>query len=342
VPKIAKVLSSSGGTWRFCNARPVFSVLSPAELAQAANRGFSRRHGLDNGARMQVSKSTNLRLPGRKLLFLRQFRIGFFNFLLILMFAAPSNVARAVDLPAETGPAEYQSPPPAEFTWNGFYAGINVGGGVDHFGFEYDVNIIHHPNGFQQGTAGITSLGPLGGLQFGFNYELPFFHIVASIEIDDSAAGISGQTSVRNVLGSGAPFSTTFASKVDDFGSVRLRLGYAWGRFLPYLTAGFTFGVIETSYNFTTPGFLSSAESTAVRSGVFPHVGSSGMGIEYAIDSHFTVKTEYLYEFINARRVSFSPGDGTTVSFGTRTMYHIIRLGLNYKFNWLAPVAARY
>jgi outer membrane immunogenic protein len=294
--------------------------------------------------RVQVSKTEDLELLGR-VFFKQRFGSFFFCFLPLLILGvilgAASTAARAADLPAMMGPGEYEPPPPAEFSWNGVYVGFNVGGGIDHFGFGYALN-TPAPLGYAQGTAGITSLGPLGGLQFGFNYELPFFHIVASIEVDDSAAGISGQTSAIGALRSGAPFSATFASKFDDFGTGRLRLGYAWGRFLPYLTAGFTFGVIETSYNFSTPGFLSSVESTAVRSGVFPHVGNGGMGIEYAIDSHFTVKTEYLYEFINARRVLFSPGDGTTVSFGTRTMYHIIRLGLNYKFDFLPPAAVRY
>jgi hypothetical protein len=103
---------------------------------------------------------------------------------------------------------------------------------------------------------------------------------------------------------------------------------------------------VGTSYTFATPGFFSSAASTAVRSGVFPHVGCGGIGAEYAIDSHFTVNAEYLYEFIKARRNYFTPGDGSTIAFGTRTMYHTGRIGLNYKFDWLSPapppVTAKY
>ena len=34
--------------------------------------------------------------------------------------------------------------------------------------------------------------------------------------------------------------------------------------------------------------------------------------------------------------------DGSSVSFGTRTMYHLVRLGLNYKFDFSPPVAAKY
>jgi outer membrane immunogenic protein len=296
--------------------------------------------------RMQVSNRRNFWGLGRAVLFARHFRIVFSGFLLISMFAAGSNAARAADLASQLEPSEYLLPPPSEYTWNGFYGGINVGGGVDHFGFEYFL-FPPFPGRFSDGSAGITALGPVGGVQFGANYTLPFFNIVAGIEIDNSAAGISGQTTVQNsFVSKKLPYSATFATRVDDFGTARLRLGYAWGRFLPYLTAGFTYGVIETGYDFSSPRFFSSAVSTAVRSGVFPHVGNGGMGVEYAIDSHFTVKTEYLYDFIDARRVLFSPGDETTVSFGTRTMYHIVRLGLNYKFDWqlpvLAPVNARY
>jgi outer membrane immunogenic protein len=52
------------------------------------------------------------------------------------------------------------------------------------------------------------------------------------------------------------------------------------------------------------------------------------------------VKAEYLYVFINARWAVFNPGDGSSIQFNTRTMYHVARVGLNYKFDWLSPLAA--
>ncbi len=327
------------GPWRNCNAPSDFSVLAPPDLRRQQTAALVT--GMASAMeRIQVSKSRILGIPGKAFLLMPRSGIIFSSFLVILILALPSYVALAADLPAGIGPAEYQPPPPAEFNWNGFYAGINAGGGLDHFGFKYYV-APPRPGLFSQGSSGITALGPVGGLQLGANYTLPFSQFVAGIEIENSATGISGQTTVHSPFQSKLPYSATFATRVDDFGSARLRIGYAFGRLLPYLAAGLTFGVIETSYNFSSPLFVNSAVSTAVRSGVFPHVGNGGIGIEYAIDSRFTVRTEYFYEFINARRVVFSPGDGTAVSFGTRTAYHIVRLGLNYKFDWLAP-AARY
>ena len=259
---------------------------------------------------------------------------------LLLLGALPAGAgaARAADLPS-TMQAPVFEPPPPEFNWTGFYLGIHAGGGVDHFAFPF---IILVPGGrILQGTNGITATGPFGGLQAGFNYELPFFHIVAGVEIDNSASGIRGQTAANGTLifTGGQQATATFGSKFEDFGTARLRLGYAWGRFLPYFTCGFTYGTIDTFYSVDAPGFVNAGSSTATRSGIFPHVGAIGIGAEYAIDPHFTVKVEYLYDFINARWTVFDPVPGSSIQFNTRTMYHIARVGLNYKFDWLSPLA---
>ena len=253
-------------------------------------------------------------------------------------YAAAYEPVRAADLPSAVSPV-FEPPPPAAFSWTGFYAGVNVGGGIDHFAFPYAVN-VPGPNGYTQGRDGITAGGPIGGIQAGYNYELPFWHLVAGVEIDVEAAGIVGQTRVNGALGSGLPVSATFGSKFEDFGTGRVRLGYAWGRLMPYVTAGFTFATTETFYDVVAPGFAATGSSTSTRSGIFPHVGVGGIGVEYAIAPNFTVKAEYLYEFINARPVVFNPAASAVILFNTRTMYHIGRVGLNYKFDWLSPPAS--
>ncbi len=256
--------------------------------------------------------------------------------LLLGVLSAGAGAARGADLPSTTQAPVFEPPPP-EFNWTGFYLGVHAGYGIDHFAFPFAILV---PGGnFFRGTNGITAAGPIGGLQVGFNYELPFFHIVAGVEIDNSVSGITGQTTINATLPSGAPATATLGSNFKDFGTARLRLGYAWGRFLPYLTAGFTYGTIETFYSVSAPGFSNTGSSTATRSGVIPHVGAIGIGAEYAIAPNFTVKVEYLYDFINARPVVFNPAAGSSIQFNTRTMYHIARIGLNYHFDWLSPPA---
>ncbi|MDQ6702301.1 MAG: hypothetical protein M3Z96_03905 [Pseudomonadota bacterium] len=84
-------------------------------------------------------------------------------------------------------------------------------------------------------------------------------------------------------------------------------------RILPYLTGGFTYGTIETFYSVATPGFFNAGSSTATRTGLIPH------GEVFA--PNFTVKIEYLFDSINARRVIFNPVDGSSIQFNTRTKY---------------------
>jgi len=258
--------------------------------------------------------------------------------LFCMAFAALARPAGAADLPSKTEPSVFQPPPPPEFNWTGFYAGVHAGGGIDHFAFPYSITVS--ASGFTPGRSGITAGGPFGGIQAGYNYQLPFFHIVAGFEIDSSVSGIRGQTSVNGTLSSGLPVSAAFGSKFEDFGTARVRLGYAWGRFLPYLTAGFTYATTQTYYSLAAPALFSAGSITETRTGVFPHVGAFGIGLEYALDPNFSVKAEYLYEFINARSVLFAPAPGSTVNFNTRTMYHVGRVGLNYKFDWLSPLPA--
>jgi outer membrane immunogenic protein len=248
--------------------------------------------------------------------------------------AAGDGAARAADLPSTTQAPVFEPPSPAEFSWTGFYLGVHAGGGLDHFAFPFAILV---PGGDSfHGTNGITSVGPIGGLQAGFNYELPFFHIVAGVEIDNSVRHQRPDHRQWNTF-LRRPATAIFGSKFEDFGTARLRLGYAWGRFLPYLTAGFTYGTIETFYSVSRPGFFNVGASTATRSGVVPHVGAFGIGAEYAVTLH---GEEYLYDFINARPVVFNPVAGSSIQFNTRTDYHIGRVGLNYKFDWLSPLAA--
>jgi outer membrane immunogenic protein len=260
------------------------------------------------------------------------------GFLALITLMMGAGGARAADLTANAPPPEFQPPRPPEFSWTGFYLGLNVGGGLDHFAFPFAIT-VPRTGGYIADTSGITASGPTGGIQGGFNYELPFFHIVAGLEAGFSGSGIQGQNSFNGILTTGAPVTATFGSKFEDFGTARLRLGYAWGRFLPYLAGGFTFGTMETFYNLSTPGFFSSGAITETRSGVIPHVATIGIGGEYALAPNFSVRAEYLYDFISARRVTFTPVPGSMISFGTRTAYHIARVGLNYKFDWLSPPA---
>jgi len=269
---------------------------------------------------------------------------------LSLALVAAGNFAEAADLPRAatvTTPLAPSAPSqPSAFDWTGFYIGAHGGLGYDHYGFKYGVDI---PGATFTGTNGIDGFGPILGLQAGFNYQTPLSvlplvntlpgGLVLGVEIDNSWTGIHGDTT-----GSGVPPTAqalvTFGGRFVNVGTARLRIGYALDRFLFYVTGGFAYGVTKTYYNLgTMTGFQAFGTSTDIRSGVLPHVGSLGFGVEYAVTPNWTVRGEYFYDGINAHYEVFNPAAGASVGFGTRTMYHLGRIGLSYKFDWAQPAA---
>jgi outer membrane immunogenic protein len=252
--------------------------------------------------------------------------------------------ANAADLPSSAPPPVLPPlPPPPLFTWTGVYAGVNAGGGLDHFGFPFSVSV---PPNVAAGTAGITSTGPVAGGQIGFNYEFTNVPVigkaVVGLEADVDWANLRGSTEIPTTLG-----TLAINTHYEDFGTLRARIGYPIDRVLIYLTGGLTFGTAANSFVLGPPSNLSGTTSFT-HTGFFPRVDTVGIGVEYALTNNWSVKAEYLYDCILAEQLIFTPTAGTSVDFNTRAMYHILRLGLNYKFDLFpatpvpAPVVAKY
>jgi outer membrane immunogenic protein len=247
--------------------------------------------------------------------------------------------AAAADLP-DIKSAPVYIPPPPKFTWTGFYVGVNAGAGIDHFAFPYHVRL---PNDVAEGSSGITSSGPVAGGQIGFNYQienLPLIdHAVVGLEADDDWGAVKGSSTV--FTNGGAPVN--FGARFDNFGTLRLRVGYNFDRLLLYLTGGLTYGSSVASYNIPTYGYAGSVRKT--HTGLPFNVDTIGLGVEYAIDNHWSVKAEYLYDCVEAYYNRFVPASDAHVSFNSRMMYHIARIGVNYRFDLFggsSPLATKY
>ena len=137
--------------------------------------------------------------------------------------------ANAADLyrgaPAAGG---YKDTPNIGVTWTGFYFGANGG-----YGWSNKEDPIKPDGGF-------------GGGQIGYNIQQG--NIVFGVESDFEGADITkdGIVSGRNVT-----------AKMDWFGTVRGRLGYAYDRALIYGTGGFAYGEIDnTGYDKKTKSRL--------------------------------------------------------------------------------------
>jgi len=204
---------------------------------------------------------------------------------------AASGVAFAADMAVKAPP-----PPPAPvYNWMGWYAGFNFGGGfstsdsatttststVDGLAqFFPGTSPSGSTAGANSGVAGLNQSGPIGGVQFGYNFQLnPLF--VFGFEADIQGAGITSDragntsTSTESFAGSSnffksdpPPVPTSAAALAASFtnaaitasgsdlvtadvnwlGTVRLRAGYLiTPNLLLYATGGLAYGGVSAS-----------------------------------------------------------------------------------------------
>lgn len=178
------------------------------------------------------------------------------------------------------------------YNWTGFYVGINAGGGWG------DSTWTGVASGFD------TSGGLVGGT-IGYNMQLG--QAVVGLEGDINWSGISGS----GVCAFGCQTQNNW------FGTVRGRLGYAWDRFMPYVTGGLAFGDIEA--NAVAP-FASASTTNAG--------WALGAGVEFAMSPNWSAKVEYLHLDLSDFTCTVCAPAPTNVDFSA----NILRGGLNYKF----------
>ena len=128
------------------------------------------------------------------------------------------------------------APLPFAYNWTGFYVGINGGGGWGR--------------STQTDAAGVTSgsynqSGGLVGGTVGYNWQMTNW--VLGLEADWDWANIDGST---NPVVCAAPGCFT---DLRSIGTVRPRLGYAWDRWLVYVTGGLAWGDIKAGQDSCTP-----------------------------------------------------------------------------------------
>lgn len=149
-------------------------------------------------------------------------------------------------------------------------------------------------------------------------------------------------------------------------GTLRARLGYDLGKFLPYITAGFAYGNVSNDslglqqniYANNSGGQSVSFGSATTNSSELTTGWAAGAGAEYIVADNWSVKGEYLFTQLGNLNVSGYPAAMSTMNTpalaGTSVLNGVIgpwsvhqaRVGLNYHTGWLgggAPtVTAKY
>jgi outer membrane immunogenic protein len=198
------------------------------------------------------------------------------------------------------------------YNWNGFYLGINGGGGWGRSRFDF--------SGVGTTSGDFNTSGGLFGGTAGFNWQSSTF-----------VFGVEGDGDWANIKGSAACPAVGFTCSTSDswLATARARLGYAANEWLFYVTGGGAFGDVKMATTFF-PG------QSVTKTG-----WTAGGGIEYGFAPNWSVKVEYLHVDLGSAGCSI-PNCSLLTQANVPFRAEIVRAGLNWRFNWGGPVMARY
>jgi outer membrane immunogenic protein len=265
--------------------------------------------------------------------------------ILLFVAAVGAETAFAADMAVKAPPPSVVSAP---YSWTGFYLGVNGGYGWDPTNVNFDPGtfgaIVFAPN-FVPTSGAPVSLsvhpkGGLGGVHAGYNWQAGTW--VYGVEADYDAADMNGSAAapfsvVGKEAGDAAAIngSLGLTQRIDSFGTIRGRLGWAANTSLFYVTGGGgwahvrttlnTFGVSVSGFN---PGAASLAFLTAT-SGDVRWGPAVGAGVEMAIARNWIVGAEYLLIDISGSPSLAFPGASISGNLPIQTA----RVRLSYLFH---------
>lgn len=237
---------------------------------------------------------------------------------LAAMLAGP---AKAADMPVKAVPVV------AVFSWTGCYVGAHVGGKASRSWVNYGNNTLAVAPG-TSATDPIFMSGALGGAQIGCNYQFAGGWVIG-IEADGSWVQSDGQGVER--------LFPAFRIQTTEhwLATARGRLGYAWDKWLVYVTGGGAWAGVQQS-DYAPVGGLAARQNNTL------NAWTVGVGAEYALGYGWSIKGEYLYmEF--SESTYFTPTTPIALAeHNVRLRQSVVRFGMNYKFDWGSAVVARY
>lgn len=199
--------------------------------------------------------------------------------------ANAADVARRSAMPTKA--VQYNAP----YGWTGVYVGINGGGGWGRADFSAPA-----------ASGSFDTSGGLVGGTVGYNYQ-----------VNRAVFGVEADLDWANVRGSSAcGVGLSCETRNEWIGTARGRIGYAFDRFMPYVTGGLAVGGVKNS-------ITGAGETTSTKAGY-----ALGGGLEAALSGPWTAKVEYLYADLGRSSAPL----GSEVSSKTNT----VRAGLNYRF----------
>lgn len=234
--------------------------------------------------------------------------------------------------------------PPSQYSWNGFYVGVNAGAASG----QYDPKTSTIGDGYigDRGAAAVSAAGaqtikPSGfvaGMEGGYNWRTG--NLLLGAEADLQAVNLQGATDSGAVHypARAGEFTITSYGNTNWLFTARPRIGFvAPNNWLFYATGGLALAQPRSNFSFVdTNGALESGALDTTKVGYVV-----GGGVEAPLTSRLSLKADYLHvDFANTSGIvtgqtSFSP----LPLFSSQIFAHssdlkadIVRVGLNYRF----------
>jgi outer membrane immunogenic protein len=235
--------------------------------------------------------------------------------------------AYAADLPVKAPPSVVVTQ-----TWTGFYIGVNGG-----YGWGRETRRAEGPDAacwwiIPTVGDGSHSTKPRGGMiggQIGYNYQTPSNWVWGFELAADWADLTRSSTSVF------FPGSDTWSSRISALATATVRLGYAFGNFLPYIKGGYAGAEVRATF---TDAITCLPTTCVTETNGWYHGWTAGFGAEWKFAPNWSVAIDYAYIDLESRSFA-SPVlvAGTVLPVGTQFYsvdphIHAVTARLNWHF----------
>ena len=250
--------------------------------------------------------------------------------------------ASAADYPVLRGSQieDTPAPPSSEyfnerFSWSGFYAGGFAGMSRTKFTpsgstLQTQTNglrsSLRNRQGYEVTPNPIYANQADSGVNFGgfAGYNFLFGDVVLGLEADytrqDARYASANPVRVNGIGVNNVAATLRGGHKLTDYGSARVRFGYAWGRLMPYATLGVAVGRGDSEVLLTNPATPIAGIPESVRTrDSYLYGATIGLGLEAALADNIVVRAEYLL-------TRFSSFEGTVIDINNA------RVGAALKF----------
>lgn len=214
---------------------------------------------------------------------------------LVAVMGASSAMAADLIRPVPAAPGVVQAAN-VPSGWEGPYVGLFGGYAAATWTDSWDIG----------GTPGSEEFSPTGAL----------FGLVAGYDFEATPGvilGIAGDIAWTNIGFEKTTVSPTHTGTIDWIATLRARVGFDAGAFMPYLTGGLAIAS-------ATAEFQTVSQST--------HIGwTVGAGVEIAATENISLDLQYRYTDLGSQPNNIGP-----IDYDTSITSHQVTVGLNWRF----------